>query len=56
MQPKPELNKQIDLQIVKDNTELVCYRCGSSDYRKHSLSKAGKQRYFCLNCPHYFTE
>lgn len=56
MQPKPEVNKQIDLQIIKDNTELVCYRCGSGDYRKHSLSKAGKQRYFCLNCRHYFTD
>ncbi|MEH2312624.1 MAG: tyrosine-type recombinase/integrase [Nostoc sp.] len=56
MQPKPEVNKQIDLQIVKDNTEPVCYRCGSSEYHKRGLTKAGKQRYFCLDCRRYFAD
>lgn len=56
MQPKSKVNKNSDLQIVKDNTELVCYRCGSSDYGKRGLTKAGKQRYFCLNCCHHFVD
>lgn len=56
MEPKTKVNKQIDLQLVKGNGELVCYRCGGNNYRKRGLTKAGKQRYFCLDCHRHFVE
>ncbi len=56
MQPKSKVNKQINLKIVEVNTELFCYRCGSNNYTKQGLTKAGKQRYFCSDCRRHFIE
>jgi integrase/recombinase XerD len=56
MQLEPESNQQINLHVIENNTELVCYRCGSSNYSKRGLTKAGKQRYFCLDCRRHFVE
>lgn len=54
MQPKPKVNKQIKLKILPDNAEIVCYRCGSTNYKKAGLI-SGKQRYFCQVCCRSFT-
>lgn len=54
MQPKRKYNKQINLSLIENNTELACYRCGSTNYKKAGLI-AGKQRYFCRLCCRNFT-
>ena len=54
MQPKRKYNKQINLSLIENNTELACYRCGSTNYKKAG-SIAGKQRYLCRVCCRHFT-
>lgn len=53
---KAEFNQQISLDIIQNNAEIVCYQCGISNYRKRGMTKAGKQRYFCLTCQRHFIE
>lgn len=55
MQPKIK-SKKLNLQIANKSTEVFCYRCGGRDYRTRGLTKAGKQRYFCMICCRHFIE
>jgi integrase len=54
MQSKHKHNKQHNLSLIENNTEIACYRCGSTNYKKLGLI-AGKQRYFCRVCCRRFT-
>jgi integrase/recombinase XerD len=55
MQSKSKANKQVNLELVENQTETFCHHCGSSKYHKKGR-KAGKQRYLCLVCRRYFGE
>ncbi|NJL09234.1 MAG: hypothetical protein HC908_00385 [Calothrix sp. SM1_7_51] len=55
MQPKPEINGQVNLHIAKSVPEIFCYHCGSKKYHKKG-HKEDRQTYFCSVCRRHFYE
>ena len=54
---QPSKKKQLknELKLLRDNSEVFCYHCGSRNYHKRGFSKE-RQKYFCKNCQRYFLE
>ncbi len=44
-----------ELRLIKDNSEIDCYHCGSKSYQKNGSTR-GNKKYRCKNCKRYFLE
>jgi len=57
---KPKINReQLRLKLVKDDSDIACYHCGSKSYVKKGFSKGvegAKQQYQCKECNKKFVD
>jgi integrase/recombinase XerD len=52
---KPELQGNAKIEIV-ESLQIICHKCGSNNYRKHHITKAGNQKYYCCDCKTRFIQ
>lgn len=50
---QPPANRKLE---VVEKPQITCHKCGSVNYEEKGLTKAGTQRYYCLDCKTRFVQ